>query len=330
MVWSNAQAGATYIVQTATSLLGGTNWVDYVQLPTTNIVNTNLLMDFNPPPGMALIPAGVFTMGNSVGDPDLSPVNPSPTNVMVSAFYMDETLVSYGQWQSVFNWATNHGYVFDDTGEGNAADYPVEAVNWYDCVKWCNARSQREGLTPVYYTDGALTDLYTNGELEISNADVNWTANGYRLPTEAEWEKAARGGLIGKRFPWGNTISESRANYYGATDQFSYDLGPSDTNPAFTNTYPYTSPVRYFAPNGYGLYDMAGNVQEWCWDYTYTTPYEGGTDPRGPDSSTTRWRVLRGGIWNTVAELARCARRNAGDPSFPNNHSNGFRCVRAF
>jgi formylglycine-generating enzyme required for sulfatase activity len=95
--------------------------------------------------GMALIPAGSFTMGNSTGDNDFT--DAPPTDVTVSAFYMDTNLVSYGQWKSVYNWAITNGYVFDNGGSDKATNFPVTAVNWYDTVKWCNARSQKAGLT---------------------------------------------------------------------------------------------------------------------------------------------------------------------------------------
>jgi formylglycine-generating enzyme required for sulfatase activity len=243
---------------------------------------------------------------------------------------MDVNLVSLSQWLSIYYSATNQGYGFVNAGSGRAANQPVESVDWYDCVKWCNARSQQAGLTPVYYTDAGLTQVYTNGETDAVYA--NWAASGYRLPTEAEWEKAARGGLNGQRFPWGNIISENLANYFGETATFSYDLGPNNYNAVFsTNSVggePFTNPGGYFAANGYGLYDMAGNVTEWCWDW-YGTPYGQPTtiNPTGPATGGTR--VLRGGNWSNSAYYARCAYRfNFG----PNNVGEdiGFRCVRGF
>jgi formylglycine-generating enzyme required for sulfatase activity len=271
------------------------------------------------PPGMALIPAGAFTMGDTLdGESDAIPT----VTVTVSAFYMDVNLVSYSQWQSVYYWAASHGYGFVNAGSGKAANHPVQAVDWYDVVKWCNARSQQAGRTPVYYTDGGFTQVYMTGEV---TPYANWAAKGYRLPTEAEWEKAARGGLSDQRFPWGNVITENLANYYGDTTSASYDLGPNGYNTAFTNgVTPFTSPVGYFAANGYGLYDMAGNAFEWCWDW-YGTPYAGGTDPRGPTSGSDR--VLRGGGWSGYAFYCRTALRiDFYDPA-DGYDDFGFRCV---
>jgi formylglycine-generating enzyme required for sulfatase activity len=278
--------------------------------------------------GMVLIPAGSFTMGDNLDG--LS--DAIPTNVTVSAFYMDTNLVSYSQWLTVYAYATSHGFTFNNAGSGKAANHPVQTVNWYDCVKWCNARSQQAGLTPVYYTDGGFTQVYTNGD-NGTTVYANWSANGYRLPTEAEWEKAARGGLSGQRFPWGNMISESQANYYGCIGCYAYDLGPGGLNSiGIIGGSPYTSPVGSFAANGYGLNDMAGNVFEWCWDWyaapTYPpgSPYLGGTDPRGPVGLLS-YRVLRGGAWAADAGSSRCA--NRGNYSPVNTYYYfGFRCVR--
>ena len=274
------------------------------------------------PQGMTLIPAGTFTMGNSIGDSDIT--DATPTNITVSAFYMYINLASYAQWQSVYFWATNNDYSFDNAGSGKAPNHPVQSVNWFDVVKWCNARSQQAGLTPVYYTDAALTQVYSAGDVAPY---VNWGAGGYRLPTEAEWEKAARGGLSGQRFPWGDIITENLANYYGNTSDYGYDLGPNGYNALFdTGAYPYTSPAGYFVASGYGLYDMAGNVEEWCWDW-YGSPYgqPTTTNPTGPPSGSGR--VLRGGGWYGSAVLARCAYRYDFNPLL-GNHYVGFRCVR--
>ncbi len=276
-----------------------------------------------PPPGMVLIPAGAFTMGNTVAaDTDIT--DAAPVNTTVSACYMDVNEVSLSQWQSVYYWAKDNGYTDLPEGSGKGPNHPVQTVNWYDVVKWCNARSEQAGKTPVYYTDDAQTTIYKTGNVDVSNVQAKWTANGYRLPTEAEWEKAARGGRSGQRFPWGNTITQNLANYSGNT-AYAYDMGPNGNNAigSVGGTSPATSPVGSFAANGYGLNDMAGNVHEWCWDW-HGTPYAGGTDPKGVASGS--YRVIRGGSWSYIARFARCALRNYPEPTNANLPV-GFRAV---
>ena len=204
--------------------------------------------------------------------------------VQVSAFYMGKYEVTKEEWDAVRAWGPANGYTDLPVGGGKAANHPVHTINWYPMVKWCNARSEKEGLTPCYTVGGAI---YKTGN---STPACNWAANGYRLPSEAEWEKAARGGLVGLNFPWGNTISHSQANYYsywsGGHPSHPYDVSPTE---GYHPTYavggiPYSAPVGSFAPNGYGLYDMAGNIWEWCWDWYSVSYYSSSpsTDPRGP------------------------------------------------
>jgi formylglycine-generating enzyme required for sulfatase activity len=333
LVWPTG--ASNYVLQSTTNLTSS-NWV-----PVTNAVTVQAAVVpaalpamyfrlFNPQAfstnGMVLIPAGAYTMGDTLDGN--TKMDAYPISVNVSAFLMDSNLVTYGMWQAVYSWATNQGYSFDNAGAGIATNHPVQTLDWYDCVKWCNARSQKAGFAAAYYTEPGLTNVYMAGDVDA--VYVNWTNGGYRLPTEAEWEKAARGGLITQRFPFGNFISETNANYYGftgASGGYYYDFGPNGYNALFSaGSQPYTSPVGSFPPNGYGLNDMAGNVLEWCHDWAFT-PYEGGTDPQGP--STGDHRILRGGSWQSDADGARCARRW---PSAPQNAYNvcGFRCVTSF
>ena len=280
---------------------------------------------------MVLIPAGTFVMGDALSD---GLTNERPAHqVFVSDLYMDRFEVTRNLWDDVYLWAIGNGYSFENPGSGKAANHPVEMVNWYDAVKWCNARSQMEGRTPVYYTSGAQTTIYKTGRWNLTNGCVKWMTGGYRLPTEAEWEKAARGGSGGIRFPWGDTISHSNANYY-ATTVVDYDTNHTNAfHPAFeAGVLPYTSPVGWFPANAYGLSDMIGNVWEWCWD-AYDDAWYGkvgatGADPRGPEGGLTN-RVLRGGSWITDAYYDRCANRTYSLYESPDSSSDavGFRCV---
>ena len=277
-----------------------------------------------PQEDMALIPAGSFTMGDSFSE-GYSDELPTHT-VVVSAFVMDRCEITKALWDTVATWAAAHGYdLGPDDGAGQAAEHPVYNVSWYEAVKWANARSERDELTPCYLLGG---DVYRRGQ---GVPDCSWTADGYRLPTEAEWEKAARGGAEGRRFSWSDadTIDHTRANYR-SDSRYSYDVGPTrGHHPEYDGgPTPYTSPVGSFAANGYGLYDMTGNVWEWCWDWYGENYYAFSpeSDPRGPSGGI--YRTGRGGYWDNVAYVGRVAYRT-GDRPAVEDVDLGFRLVRA-
>jgi formylglycine-generating enzyme required for sulfatase activity len=280
------------------------------------------------PPGMALIPAGSFQMGDAFNDSPVSWGERPVHTVYVSAFYMDRHEVTKALWDEVLTWAGANGYSFDHLGVGKAANHPVHQINWYDAVKWCNARSEKEGRVHAYYTDASHSTVYRKGRVDVQNDWVNWNA-GYRLPTEAEWEKAARGGVEGRRFPWGDSdeITHDRANYWSTTSA-AYDTSPTrGGHPSYaTGGHPYTSPVGSFAANDYGLYDMVGNVWEWSWDWHSGTYYSSSSesDPLGPATGTFL-RVIRGGGWSYGAWTCRAATRLH---EWPQSWGHvGFRCA---
>jgi sulfatase modifying factor 1 len=299
---------------------------------TVNSATATLTVRASPPPapaGMVLIPAGPFQMGDTFNDSPDSWRERPVHSVFFSAFYMDKFEVTKTLWNEVYTWALAHGYGFDRPGLGKAANHPVYSINWYDMVKWCNARSEKAGLTPCYYTAANQSTVYRSGNVNLANDAVKWGANGHRLPTEAEWEKAARGGLQGKRFPWGDTTTHSQANYYSDAN-YAYDVSPTrGPHPTYAvGGFPYTSPVGSFAANGYGLFDMAGNVEEWCWDWHGLYPSGSQTDPHGPTSGSAH--VLRGGDWANHVGFLRCASRlDFNDfPPTGSAYLIGFRCVR--
>ncbi|HRZ54458.1 MAG TPA: SUMF1/EgtB/PvdO family nonheme iron enzyme [Candidatus Paceibacterota bacterium] len=324
VAWTSTLTGVTCTVQAAENLVGSDIWRDYVRVSMATATVSLQLFDPKPPPSMAFIPAGWFTMGDTFneGNSEERPTHP----VDLRAFHIDRTETTKAQWDAVYGWAIGHGYSFDNAGLGKANNHPVVNVNWYDAVKWCNARSEMEELEPCYYTDAELGVVYKIGQ--VYQPYVNWGASGYRLPTEAEWEKAARGGASGHRFPWLDTddIMHSRANYYSSTD-YPYDTSATrGYHPTFSDAvYPYTSPVGYFVANGYGLYDVAGNVWEWCWDFY--GPYSSGsqTDPIGPAFGS--YRAWRGGSWFSSGNGYRCAGRGGSLLGSAVGYV-GFRCVR--
>ena len=222
-------------------------------------------------PEFVRIPAGI----NSGSDP----YEGKYENKMSHDMYMDTTEVTFLKWRTVKEWAKANGYEFingdkapDFMGGGDGDKffeiheqdikkdkYPVTGMTWYDCLKWCNARSEMEGLEPVYYVDGKP---YKKGVHEPAS-DVS--KSGWRLPTEDEWQYAARGGKIGLRFPWGNTISHKNASYNGMKNDRAYPYDQSEgEHPIYGGLG--EAPVASFDPNGYGLYDIVGNASEFTQD----------------------------------------------------------------
>ena len=210
------------------------------------------------PSGMVYIPAGPFQMGDTLdGESDALPVH----SVYISAMFMDQYDVTREQWLNAYTWATDNGYQFDNAGSWYGANNPVQTVNWYDAVKWCNARSEQAGLTPCYYTDAAPSTVYRGGDIRPQQLCVNWTTNGYRLPTEAEWEGGAGRTEPGCAFRGATPFLKPGQLQDDIWLRFHYDWGRTTTTPGRHRGYlTGHQPGGVFCAQRYGLYDMAGNV----------------------------------------------------------------------
>jgi len=244
------------------------------------------------------ISGGTFVMGSPVHEQGRGGEESPQRKVTVSSFYMEQYLATQEQYEKFMG--KNPSYF-----RGN--NLPVEQVDWYNAIEYCNKRSQSDGLTQVY------TILISEG---IRTVIWNKKANGYRLPTEAEWEYACRAGTI-TSFNTGNIINTNNANFNGSNP---YDIYMSGENRKKT------TPVNNFSPNRWGLYDMHGNVFEWCWDFFGIYNGLDPDDPIGVEFGNNR--VLRGGAWDSSLPQLRSASRFSATPDGIKSSNIGFRLVR--
>ncbi|MCB5234542.1 MAG: SUMF1/EgtB/PvdO family nonheme iron enzyme [Candidatus Cloacimonetes bacterium] len=261
--------------------------------------------NFLSPTEMVLVPAGTFTMGRTQGSGES---NELPTHsVTLSSFSIGKYQVTQSEYQAVMgsNPALDYGV---------GSNYPVYFINWYDAITYCNLRSIIEGLTPVYSIsdstnpdDWGIVPYWYDATWDA--AVCNWNANGYRLPTEAEWEYAARGAANSPDYLYsGSDIVDDVAWYCDNSDGIAHPVGGKSAN-------------------GLGIYDMSGNVYELCWDrydrsYYSSSPSD---NPSGPESGS--YRVLRGGSWVNYGDRCRVAYRGYFAPSNKDNYV-GFRVCR--
>jgi formylglycine-generating enzyme required for sulfatase activity len=228
--------------------------------------------------------------------------------VSVSAFYISKYEVTQREYQEIMG---------NNPSNFKGSDLPVEQVSWYDAIEYCNKRSERDGLIPAYTINKTRSDPNNLSEFDTIRWQVTWdkTANGYRLPTEAEWEYACRANTR-TPFNTGANIITSLANFDG-NNPYNGSKGIYREK---------TLPVGMFPPNAFGLYDMHGNVREWCWDWYGTYYPEIKVSPSGTTSGS--YRTTRGGGWYDGAAYLRSSYRDAYTPSYRNYYL-GFRIVRS-
>jgi len=259
---------------------------------------------------MVQINGGFFMMGSPDNESNhgLEDVE-KQHGVTVSPFFISKYQITQEQYETVMGY--NPSYF-------NGKNHPVERVTWYDAIEFCNKLSEKEGLEQVY----TMTVVARNDNNNITDATidaVNLNANGYRLPTETEWEYACRAGAE-TAFNWGtNRINSTQANFKADADLYN-----GSSSGEFRAK---TTAIGSFAPNAWGLYDMHGNVWEWCWDYYESYSGNGGTDYG--EQSDSVFRVMRGGSWGVPGYFLRSAARGYGDPGY-RHYSIGFRIVRPY
>lgn len=238
--------------------------------PSTNAAPTKEPAIQEQPDNLVFVKGGTFKDAKS---------NYYGKSITVPSFYIGKYEVTQKEWTDVMG---------SNPSQFKGDDRPVEMVNWYDAIEYCNQRSLKEGLTPYYHIDKNKIDPNNKSE----NDSIKWTvtinsgANGYRLPTEAEWEYAASGGQASKSYVYSGSNNADEVAWYwrNAGDR---TLSGDWTWPAIQANHDQPQPVGHKKPNELGLYDMSGNVREWCWDWYGDTN----------SNSSGVYRVVRGGGW---------------------------------
>jgi formylglycine-generating enzyme required for sulfatase activity len=279
-------------------------------------------------PKMVYIPAGTFMMGSPSGEPGQY-INETRYQVtLTKSFYIGKYPVTQAQYKAVMGRGVlQQQALFTDfmRDYGIGDNYPMYYVSWYDALVFCNLLSIAEGLSPAYSIEGRTEPRDWNSIPTVDNSAL-WNtvqivagSNGYRLPTEAQWEYACRAGTT-TAFNWGiNYINYTQANYRANSIV--------DNNRTAGPYLAWTTLVGSYAPNAWGLYDMHGNVREKCWDWYTSTPGSAAkTDPTGAVSGNTR--VLKGGSWKDDASRVRSAYRTGSAPGWRMGEDAGFRLVR--
>ena len=268
---------------------------------------------------MVLVPAGTFDMGSRRGTKNSLDRERPVHRVTLQDFYLGKYEVTQGQYFAVTGLRPSH-FVTNPNSEGQDGWewLPVEMVNWYEALVFCNKLSMMENLDPVYRIKGSVNPGDWGNppvvrDRDWDSAEIVSGANGYRLPTEAEWEYAARGGKRAKdnAFAGSDTV-DTVAWHYGNSKNRLSEVGRK-------------------APNDLDLYDMSGNVMEWCWDWYGDYTEDAQNNPVGPplntDPKQLQSRVIRGGAWSTSVHFGRVAYRHNNNPPFQAVNL-GFRVAR--
>jgi len=290
------------------------------------------------PDGMARIPAGTFIMGSPENEPNRFGNETQHSVRLKKSFYMGKYQVTQAQWKAVMGKTIGQQQGEDDTNDwGRGDNYPIYYVTWYDTIEFCNKLSIKEGLSPVYSLNGKTNPAEWGAQGEDWDSMVmDKNKNGYRLPTEAEWEYACRGNYPKKATetntkPFGigdgTKMVSGMANFYVTYPyDLAHDPAGSYNDESATGNEDKTTTVGKYSPNNYGLYDMHGNVWEWCWDWYKEDITTDNTDPTG--AVTGSYRVGRGGSWFDDGRGLCSAHRGYGGPS-SRIEGLGFRLVRS-